>query len=116
MSAHDDLFAATGSIVLASQFADADAVVYTTKAGAASTVDAIINRDPYPRERMENGDYLVKRAMLGIQTSDISEPDVDGDTVTLDGATWGIVAYTKSASWYLVEVLREELISKRARP
>jgi hypothetical protein len=95
-------------------------VTYTHKNGTAKTVNALVNYQDYAQVQAERGEYLEKRARITLDADDISEPNVDGDTVTLDGLEWGITGYkifhqTIAQKGYILDVVRHELITKKVR-
>ncbi len=95
----------------------AETVVYTPNGGTAVSVPGVVDRGEYKQEQTRNGVYLVKTAAVLISAEDISTPDPDGDTITLDGLEWGVYGFEPVGAniAYTVHITRRELISKKAR-
>lgn len=93
-----------------------DDVTYNPVVGDSAVVEAIIDRGSYQEEYTDNGTRLLKTADLLIQASEISEPDVDGDTITFDGLVWAVEGFAQhTGDAYTVSVIRNERITKKAR-
>lgn len=94
-----------------------DPVVYNPVDGESiEDVNAIIDRGSYQEEYTDHGTRLMKTVDLLIQASEISEPNVDGDTITFDSFNWAVDGYSQHTDdAYTVSVIRNERISKKAR-
>jgi len=97
-----------------------ETVTYTPAVGDAVELQASVERatrrasddGAYRREPTDGGERFVRKAVVVVETADLSDPNIAGDTVTFDSLEWAIDGVTFEGGWTHLHVVRRESMEK----
>jgi hypothetical protein len=103
MSLFSDIFAAAGAPVLA-QWLGAP-VTYTTAAGVATTLDALVSAENGEEDAMDQGRHIRRVRMVSVAAADLPSPAVNA-TVTIGGLVYAVEAIESAGAMVRLRVVR----------